>query len=88
MEFLRALKYAAIVGLVVAGVWLFREDRLCRAEITARLGRTELIEHAFGSTRYDVVPESWKEAWRRGMAFPVVITCWTGISGVTGFIKR
>jgi hypothetical protein len=87
MDFLRAFKYAVVIALVVAGAWLFREDRVCRAEIAQRLGPTELVEHSFGSTKYDVVPESWKSAWRRGMPYPVVVTCWTDLGG-TNFSKR
>jgi hypothetical protein len=88
MDFLRALKYAVVIGLVIAGVWLFREDRMCRSEIDQRLGHVEVIEHSFGSTSYDVVPESWKEAWHSGMPYPVVVTCWTGFSGVAHFDKH
>lgn len=88
MDFVRALKVAVVVGLAVAAVWIFREDRLCRAEIGQRLGATVLVEHSFGSTDYEVVPESWKEAWHRGMPYPVVVSCWTGFSGVTEFVKH
>ena len=88
MDFLRALKFAAIIGVAVAGIWLFREDRMCRAEINARVGPTALIEHGFGSTRYDVVPESRKSGWSAGMPFPVVVNCWSGVSGIAGFEQR
>ena len=88
MDFLRALKVAAVIGLVVAAVWLFREDRLCKAEIDQRLGAGALVEHSFGSTDYKVVPQSWKEAWHRGMPYPAVVTCWTGFSGVTHFARH
>ena len=88
MDFLRALKFAAIIGVAVAGIWLFREDRMCRAEINARVGPTAVIEHGVGSTRYDVVPESRKSGWSAGMPFPVVVNCWSCVSGIAGFEQR
>jgi hypothetical protein len=85
MEFLRALKIAAIIGIAVAAVWLFREDHLCKAAIGARVGPTEVIEHTLGSQRYDVVPKARAGFWHRGDPYPVVVTCWTDFSGISNF---
>lgn len=88
MDFVRALKYAVVAGIVVAGVWLFREDNLCRTEIHRRLGATESIHHPLGSTNYDVIPTAWKNAWRAGEPPPVVVSCWTDLGGVSEYVQH
>ena len=88
MEFLRALKVAAVIGVVVAAIWLFREDHLCKREITQRIGPTEVIDHSPGSQRYNVVPKTRAAFWHRGDPYPVAVTCWTDFSGVSGFSQH
>ena len=88
MEFVRALKVAAIIAVIAAGIWLFREDHLCKRQIEQRIGAVELIEHPFGSQRYNVVPKNRASFWKRGDPFPVVVTCWTDLSGISGFQQR
>jgi hypothetical protein len=88
MEFARALKVAIVIGVVIAAVWLFREDRLCRAEIEQRIGATEVIEHPIGSQRYNVVPKSGAAFWKRGDPFPIAVQCWTDMRGISGFSQH
>ena len=88
MEFARALKVAIVIGVVIAAVWLFREDRLCRAEIEQRIGATEVIEHPIGSQRYNVVPKSRAGFWKRGDPYPVAVQCWTDMRGISGFSQH
>jgi len=40
------------------------------------------------SQNYKVVPNSWREAWRPCMQYPVAVTCWTNFDGVSGFVKH
>jgi hypothetical protein len=88
MDFVRAFKVAVIIAIIAAGIWLFREDHLCKRQIEQRIGPVELIEHPFGSQRYNVVPRERASFWKRGDTFPVVVTCWTDLGGIGGFEKR
>jgi hypothetical protein len=88
VDFVRAFKVAVVIAVIVAAGWLFREDHLCRAEINQRLGPDALITHAIGSTNYDVVPKSWKAAWRAGDPYPVFVTCWTDMGGISKFTQH
>jgi len=88
MDFVRALKVALVVGIVIAAVWLFREDRLCKAEIEQRVGPAEVIEHPIGSQRYNIVPRSRAPFWKRGDPYPVAVECWTDMQGISGFSQH
>jgi hypothetical protein len=88
MESARAVKFAIGIGIVVAIFWIFRDDHLCRAEISERFGQVGYIEHSFASTNYKFVPPSWKAAWRPGMPYPAAVTCWTDFAGVSRFSKH
>ena len=88
MEFVRAFKVAAAIAVVAAAIWLFREDHLCKGQIEQRIGPVQLIDHPFGSQRYNVVPKDRAPFWKQGDSYPVVVTCWTDLAGISGFEKR
>ena len=88
MDFVRAFKVAAVIAVVAAAIWLFREDHLCRRQIEQRIGPVQLIEHPFGSQRYNVVTKDRATFWKPGDTYPVVVTCWTDVTGISGFEKR
>jgi len=88
MDFVRALKFAFVIGVVVAGIWLFREDHLCKGEIERQIGPTALVEHPIGSQWYNVVPKTRASSWKSGDPYPVVVTCWTDFGGVSNFSRH
>ena len=88
METSRAVKIAVTVGVLLAGGWVWRTDRLCRQEIRDRFGDVKTIKHAFAADLYQFVPPSWKAIWHPGMPYPAAVTCWTGFGGVSGFERR
>lgn len=88
MNFIRAFKVALVIGVVGSVAWLFREDHLCRAEIDRQFASAVLVEHHFASNNYRIVPGSWREAWHPGMPYPVAVTCWTDLGGVSNFEKH
>lgn len=72
----------------MAFVWLFRDDRLCRAEIRQQFGDVIIIQHTFASTEYNFVSPAWRDVWRQGMSYPSHVTCMTDFEGVSTFTKH